>query len=105
LTSYNWPGNIRELKNVVENMVVLCEGEVITKDNIPVHILEAVPENIAPRKGGLEETVKHYERQLIIKALQKAAGNITQAARSLEIPRSTLYYKIEQHGIDVNNLT
>lgn len=110
LTSHNWDGNIRELNNVLEQMVVLCREDIISKDLIPEYILDkSRKDNFLgsgqERETGLRDLIEKYEKHLIIKALKDVNGNILKAAKILKIPRSTLHYKIENHQIDVNKLT
>ena len=112
LNHYRWPGNIRELRNVIEEMVVLCSDEIITKDMIPDYILKDIErENMKVfldknynEEMGLRDMVKNYEKYLIQKALKEENGNIFKAANKLKIPRSTLHYKINSHNDDVENL-
>lgn len=94
LKLHPWPGNIRELKNVVllaaENVV----GEIITKSDLPIS--HSSPET----KDSLRLRNPYDEKQRIIEALAKSKGNKTQAAKLLDIDRSTLRYKMKQYGLD-----
>lgn len=111
LTSYKWKGNVRELRNVVEQMVVLCRKDFITKDMIPEYIIHDVERNedmsvldkLDKKETGLRELLDSYEKYLINKALKESKGNIAKAANILKIPRSTLHYKIDNYGINVND--
>lgn len=110
LSTYKWKGNVRELRNVIEQMVVLCRDDIITKDMIPEYIIAEVEKGTEIDKFkkeniGLREMLFNYEKLLINKALEDSKGNITEAAKILKIPRSTLHYKIDNYGINVNNLT
>lgn len=98
---YSWPGNIRELKNVVERMVVLAEGSVVNVECLPENLRRhtCIPIFSSPDKGSLTNVAVEAERQLITKTLKQANGNRSEAARLLGIPRSTLYYKLRQLGI------
>lgn len=95
LLNYPWPGNIRELRNVVERMVVLAEGQVMGVDILP----EAVKQYNRQFSGGAPANLpamrEQNERGIILNALREAEGNRSQAARLLGIPRSTLYYKMK----------
>ncbi len=107
LLKYRWKGNIRELKNAVEYMVVVSNGNKILKDHIPQYIIVDLSKNVdyinlpnlAKGQSGLEENLSAMEMNLLIDAMKKAEGNKTKAAQLLKIPRSTLYYKLEQHKI------
>lgn len=113
LTSYKWKGNVRELRNVMEQMVVLCRKDFITKDMIPEYIIHDIERNedmdildkLNIDEIGLREQLSQYEKYLINKALEESKGNIVKAACILKIPRSTLHYKLDSYGINVNNLT
>lgn len=110
LSTYKWKGNVRELRNVIEQMVVLCRDDIITKDMVPKYIIAEVEKGTEIDKFkkeniGLREMLFNYEKLLINKALEDSKGNITEAAKILKIPRSTLHYKIDNYGVNVNNLT
>lgn len=104
LLKYNWKGNIRELKNTVEHMVVLCYDKKITKELIPQYILEGI--NVAPSKKiklqQLDYNLRSLEVDLLENALRRAKGNKTKAAKILNIPRTTLYYKLKQYEKELN---
>jgi DNA-binding NtrC family response regulator len=96
---YDWPGNIRELKNVLERAVILSGGEPLTVDEFSLEIdnrpLVADAGATAPAYSGLESA----EKQMILDALEKAGGNKTEAARLLKITRRRLYSRMKAHGI------
>jgi two-component system NtrC family response regulator len=101
-TSYRWPGNIRELENLVERMVLLGRTDELTLANLPDALRSArnvveVPRMPVETEGmGLEAV----ERELILQALRKFNWNQTQAARHLDISRKTLMYRIAKYGIE-----
>ncbi|SCY11195.1 sigma 54-interacting transcriptional regulator [Alkaliphilus peptidifermentans] len=96
LLKYHWKGNIRELKNTVEYMVVLSNDKKITKDLIPQYIIESINEtkNSKVSLENLEDNLKNLEIEMINKAMVETRGNKAKAAKLLNIPRSTLYYKL-----------
>lgn len=109
LECYHWPGNIREMKNVMRQMVLVTKGDELLDDVIPREIyfstlsfedeLKSKNENIADL--GLRESLEIYEKHLIRTAIWESKGNISKASDILKIPRSTLHYRIEKHGIEI----
>ena len=93
LCSYMWPGNIRELRNVLERAMILCHGEVLTVQNL-VLSAGSTEENAAAL------TLKDVERLHIKAILSLAANNRTKAANILGIARSTLNEKIKSYKLD-----
>ncbi|ABM60103.1 GAF modulated sigma54 specific transcriptional regulator, Fis family [Verminephrobacter eiseniae EF01-2] len=95
LRAYSWPGNVREIRNVIENLLLTSSAELVTLDELPAELLTGTAAAVAPPvqepSGRLEET----ERLAIVRAVQGAHGNLAQAARSLGVSRSTLYRKLE----------
>ncbi len=105
LQRYTWKGNIRELKNTIENIVVLSRGNNIEIDDIPVHIIESSKKNNLLTEEyplDLNKAISKLEINTISKALDMAKGNKAKAAKILNIPRTTLYYKIDQYNIEVS---
>ena len=95
LQSYSWPGNIRELRNVLERAVLLNGGHTITERDLHFDVdLEAVD-----LQNGQVKTLEDMERQYIEEVLYLEGGRVEPAARKLGIPRSSLYHKIKQYGI------
>ncbi|MBQ3033443.1 MAG: sigma-54-dependent Fis family transcriptional regulator, partial [Deferribacterales bacterium] len=87
LKNYSFPGNIRELENIVERSIILTSGDKLTSDTLP-----ALDTN-----NNL--TLKNTEKQSIIDALKHSEGNKTNAAKLLGISRRALYYKLEQYNL------
>ncbi|MBM3238441.1 sigma-54-dependent Fis family transcriptional regulator [Candidatus Poribacteria bacterium] len=99
LMRYNYPGNIRELENIIERAVVLTRGNMITKDDLPLHTRSGANEANQQEGNSLTEMVEHFEQKLIIEALDKAEGNQSQAAKSLGIGERKLRYKLKKYKI------
>ncbi len=117
MSAYHWPGNIRELQNVIERAVVLCEGRQITIADLPHAVAQATFNPVSttvpaltdarPRvarglaEAGVTRTVigSDSERQQLVAALQRCGGNKAEAARLLGIPRSTFFSKLRRHGL------
>ena len=98
LSAYDWPGNIRELRNLVERMVVLSRGKVLDAKDIPASLREKTGGGGAIRIDA-ELTVDEMEQRMIIQALEKTGGNRTKAAEKLGISRRTLHRKLNQYGL------
>jgi DNA-binding NtrC family response regulator len=104
LTSYHWPGNIRELRNVVERCVVLENTDLITPENLPVDLAGRQPASgkaepgrlLLPQEGiSLEEV----EKDLIRQALERVEYNQTKAAKLLNVSYDTLRYQVKKYGL------
>lgn len=99
LQNYDWPGNIRELQNVVERSVILRSGPEITAQDILLPLTKELSSagkfQLPP--GGI--SLEAVEKSLIEQALSLAEGNRSQAARLLQIPRHVLIYRLEKFGI------
>ncbi|MBW2262090.1 MAG: sigma-54-dependent Fis family transcriptional regulator [Deltaproteobacteria bacterium] len=107
LESYDWPGNIRQLENLIERAVLFDGNGLIGLDDLPNEVLdgEATHETSrVPAEGiGLKEAVKaetsRIERELIVRALEQTKGNVTQAARHLKISRKSMQIKMKELGL------
>lgn len=118
LMQYSWPGNIRELQNVIERAVVLAERETIELADLPFEIQNFAASRFSGNSGSSrdllipkEPTLPSWseddpaaERQLLIEALHQCHGNKTKAARRLGLPRSTYFSKLKKHGISDDEL-
>jgi two-component system, NtrC family, nitrogen regulation response regulator NtrX len=96
LESYGWPGNARELRNVIERMAILTQGERLTRDSIPVEI--RVQRDPAP-KSTIQEARESAEREHILRALEESNWNVSGAARALGMERTNLHKRIRALGL------
>jgi two-component system nitrogen regulation response regulator NtrX len=94
LESYHWPGNARELRNIVERMAILSPGDVIDEDAVPVEITIAREVSNAS-KNSLHEARESAEREALLKALEETGWNVSQAARSLGLERTNLHKRMK----------
>jgi DNA-binding NtrC family response regulator len=106
LTTYDWPGNVRQLRNVIGRAAVLSESE-ITLEHLPPEMakpLAKLKASMAAEQSGdyssLKEQFRDAERKRILDALKAVNGNQTKAAKILKIPRRTLVSKMNAMGID-----
>jgi len=101
LTSFRWPGNVRQLENVLERILVLSGSDLITEEELPEE-LQRTTTAVGPMWLDLPEegvSLEAIERELITRVLDRFAGNQTHAARYLDISRRTLIYRMEKHGL------
>ena len=97
LCSYWWPGNIRELENLIERLVAVSDKEWITDEELPYELHVAQLDTQGPTTENLlERAVSTFERNFIIRALEKSSWNVTGTARALGIPLSTLKFKMDK---------
>jgi sigma-54 dependent transcriptional regulator, acetoin dehydrogenase operon transcriptional activator AcoR len=96
LARYPWPGNIRELENVVERAVNLCTEDLIGPEHLPAQLHRAQKADRAAA-----QSLREMEKGLVQTTLDDCKGNISQAARTLGIGRTTLYQKIKQYGLRI----
>ena len=103
LSDYSWPGNIRELRNVVEGLVVLSEDDISIDNLNPMFRHQAGETVISDEKNieGLSSVTDRAERDIIVQALEKCGGDRSRTAKMLGIPRSTLYYKLKKFDINI----
>jgi len=98
LTSYHWPGNIRELENCIERAVLLCDGDVIRSEHLPPS-LQMIRKTDTTSGQSFAEIVENKERELIVDALKKCNGQQRMAAKELGLTERILGYKIKKYGI------
>jgi two-component system nitrogen regulation response regulator NtrX len=96
LGTYSWPGNARELRNIIERMAILTQGDQLTTDSVPVEIRLA--QEAAPRSN-LKEARESAEREHILRALEESAWNVSGAARALGMERTNLHKRIRALGL------
>ena len=99
---YSWPGNIRELINVIEYAFVLCPDGDISVAHLPAQLLEQQPVHVQQASRTNRKLTKGNERQELIQALQATGGNKSEAARRMGVSRDTLWTRIKKFGIQVD---
>ena len=103
LSRYAWPGNIRELRNVLERALLMSSDAVITKESLPHEVRSAEPSGLQrltplPQEGELKR-LEQVEKDTIISMIERQNGNMTSVARELGIAKSTLYVKLKKFDI------
>jgi DNA-binding NtrC family response regulator len=96
LMLYDWPGNVRELENAMEHAFVMCRSDVILPEHLPSRFHRR--SNIIGKPPGL--TLKAFEKQIILQALERNQWKKVKTARELGIDKNTLRRKIIRHGIE-----
>jgi len=102
MSRYNWPGNVRELENAIQRAVVLADSDTIYPTNLPLDIQTFQKDDYLhylKEDASLTEKVENYEKELILKAMEKAGHVQTKAAKLLDINRTALIYKLKKYGL------
>jgi len=100
LAGHTWPGNVREFANAIQRLVVLLPQQTLSARDIrPFAIIESSPEQPAPNGQPLKAARDEFERKHILKVLADCQGNMAEAARILDIDRTTLYRALERLGV------
>jgi DNA-binding NtrC family response regulator len=108
ILAYDWPGNVRELENVIKRLTILCEGPVVSFDDLPENMQNVSgsrhPDNevIIDNELNLNEAVQDYEKRIILEALEKTNWVKSKAAKLLNINRTTLVAKIKKQNIETD---
>jgi len=101
LQAYRWPGNVRELENVIERCVVLAEGPAIQLNDLPLDVL--LPQQATRVRAAealpLNEATDQFERQIVLRVLERVGWNLTEAGRILAIHRNSLRVKLARWGV------
>ena len=99
--NYSWPGNIRQLENVLEGAFIMSKGPVIQADDLPksFNLRESKTNSAGSPRRSLKEGLKDPEKEIILNALKEAKGNRSKAADNLGVNRTTLYNKMKKYGI------
>ncbi len=100
LLEYGWPGNVREVQNVIDRALILADDQTITVSDLPHQVTRPDPGGaaMAPGAGSLREQSRQFEVRVIESAIEAAGGDRRQAARKLGIGLSTLYRKLEEYA-------
>jgi transcriptional regulator with PAS, ATPase and Fis domain len=103
LNRYGWPGNLRELENIIERAVVLASERSIQSHHLPLHLQEPGKLELTVDDGllaGKERLIREFERQAVVRFLRETGGNISAAARKARITRRNFHRLLAKHAID-----
>ncbi len=107
LTAYSWPGNIRELRALVQYLHTMCEGNIFRMEDLPSYFLAELPVETLPSytlTTSLKEAVEHLEKNLIGTALREL-GSTYKAAKRLKVSQSTIVRKAQRYKLELNEIT
>jgi transcriptional regulator with PAS, ATPase and Fis domain len=101
LLDYDYPGNVRELENILEHALIICQNPVIELSDLPVSLQKRSIEGVCPEQSTIDlpSEMAASERNAILSTLRKHNWNRGKAARELHINRTTLWRKIRKYGL------
>ena len=100
LLEYDWPGNVRELVNAIKRAAIMCDGNLITRDDLPLHL-----KGDYRLEGGvysdtlLDDAISALEKRMVIDALKKTNNSQVRAAKRLGISERSMWYRVKKYGI------
>lgn len=100
LLEYDWPGNVRELVNAIKRAAIMCDGNLITRDDLPLHLRgDYRLEGKAYSDTLLDDAISALEKRMVIDALKKTNGSQVRAAKLLGISERSMWYRVKKYGI------
>ncbi len=104
LLQYKWPGNVRELIGIVRRAAIMCENDMITVDDLPLHLRgeTSLPSQTMYSDKSLEDAISELEKSMIIDALKKTQGSQAKAAKILGISERSMWYRVKKYEIDMD---
>jgi transcriptional regulator with PAS, ATPase and Fis domain len=99
LLNYDYPGNVRELENILEHALIICREAMIQPEHLPDYVRQDQPSSAATAPAVTPVGANNQERQRILAALEKTGGHRGNAARELKMERTTLWRKIKKYGL------
>jgi two-component system response regulator FlrC len=99
LQDYDWPGNVRQLRNALERAAILCEGGLITPEHLSLDAQSSMPTAETSRSASEAAALNDVERDVIKRALAACGGNKSKAAQRLGITRTQLYVRLRKHHL------
>ena len=104
LLQYKWPGNVRELIGIMRRAAIMCENDMITVDDLPLHLRGdfSLASQTMYSDGSLEDAISALEKNMIIDALKKTQGSQAKAAKILGISERSMWYRVKKYEIDMD---
>jgi two-component system, NtrC family, response regulator HydG len=108
--AYDWPGNVRELENVMERALALCPGSTIKPEHLPEGLVKLQARSASERPerhlqdDHLALAAGNAEKEQLLEALRRTGGSRTEAAALLNIHRTTVYFRLKKHGINLADI-
>ena len=104
LMSYSWPGNVRELIGTIRRAAIMCDGDVITVDDLPLHLRGGLTltTHQAYSDKSLDDAISELEKGMIVDALKRAQGSQAKAAKLLGISERSIWYRVKKYDIDMD---
>ncbi len=99
LMDYEWKGNIRELRNIVERLIIMVESDVIEVHHVLSTLNIEHGQVVAKNTHSLKNMLEDVEKKIILEELERNNGNVTQTAKNLSVDRANLYRKLRLYGI------
>jgi two-component system response regulator AtoC len=104
MVQYSWPGNVRELISVIRRAAVMCDGDTVTIDDLPLYLKGGYQLAGQPYSDiTLDEAISELEKKMITEALKKSQGSQTQAAKLLGISERSMWYRVKKYEIDTSS--
>lgn len=104
MIQYNWPGNVRELISVIKRAVVMCDGDTVTIDDLPLYLRGGYQLTGRPYSDiTLDEAISELEKKMITEVLKKSQGSQAQAAKLLGISERSMWYRVKKYEIDTSS--
>jgi DNA-binding NtrC family response regulator len=104
LLQYKWPGNVRELIGIMRRAAIMCENDIITVDDLPLHLRGdmSLASQTMYTDGSLEDAISALEKNMIMDALKKTQGSQAKAAKILGISERSMWYRVKKYEIDMD---
>ena len=101
LLNYNYPGNVRELENIIEHALIVCQGKIIERNHLPLSLQGGFAPRPAEEAPSFDRSIESSEKAIILDMLQKFNWNKGKTASALNINRTTLWRKMKKYSISV----